>query len=733
MDKSSSTLRTDSNSLNPTAVDERISRLTGEFIDPKLEQQYQQLYWRERALQIRMVLIVSTLAYLLATWQNHIDLGNSEYFGWIMLSRILLFSFFMLSIIATFNNYSHTLRFQLLIFVTEIVTGITEAVETYAYHAAPDFENNLLSAPFLFFIILIYYAFIHIRWYLTTLASLIGGTILLGVYVVIVEGNLETIIRHPVMLLGVIAIGGGVIRSMNRLQRHSWLQGKKLANEVNERRRAEQIALEASRAKSEFLAVISHEIRTPLNSIMAMTEVLSEDPRLDNSDNQRQLNILSTAGHHLKDLVEDILDFSRFEANVNRVVNAPFDLRETVKRAIISTQGLAQNKGLELTVDLDSQLPQLLIGDKQRIRQILINLVGNAIKFTEQGTVKVTISRSDSADNQIQICVSDTGIGIPPQELERIFDPFQQVDSSVTRKYQGVGLGLTICRNLVEQMQGTIYAQNNANGGALFTVTLPLAVATYPPDAKHPAPPQNKPELLSPANAINILVIEDSELNRQVIAEYLKHTRCKVIFAHNGREGVESYQKNLFDIVLMDLHMPDIDGISTTYAIRQLEQQRHLNRTPIVIVSADSQQEAIERAQHCDIDDFIVKPISRAELFHALNQFTGNHDTVFATTPNEKEENTLQPLLPRFYQQMAQDLEQMVLAFQQQEYAKLGLLAHVVKGHCQLFGFDELAASAKALQQNCNTTPLPLPQIASSWKDLQQGYQRYLTKRRVSE
>ena len=674
--------------LQHHANNEQLSSLKGEFINTELENNFIQSHWSDKARQIRIVLIISFFAYLFASFQNYLDLQNSEHFYSILLARFIQFGFFAWSIYVC-SVASNITKAQIIIFITEIITAIAEVIETLAYNQAENFDINLISAPFLFFIILIYYAFIPIRWSLTTIASLVGGTLIILAYLYIAEDHLESIIRHPVMLLGVIAIGAGVVRSMNIAQRQNWLQSKKLQNEIIERRRAEKRASQASKAKSEFLAVMSHEIRTPLNSILAMSEILSTDNELQNESSQRQLHILNIAGNHLSDIIGDVLDFSSIESRVISLSIKPIDLLETVEYAKSSIVNLAQQKNLQLNVEIGLDVPKFVLGDEQRIRQILINLIGNAIKFTEQGSINVSINRIKTLNNGILFSVKDTGIGIPETDLSKIFEPFQQSNFSSTRPHPGTGLGLAISSELVKQMNGQISARNNPNGGAIFEVIIPLEKTETPAEQfSHQAFKETNLEF-------NALIIEDSELNQIVFKEFLKQHDCTLDFYDNGLKALEALKSKDYDIILMDLHMPYIDGITVTEMIRNWEQENTLPSLPIIMISADNTVSNIEKAKKAGVNQYLNKPISRSILFSALIEHIP-HSMV--TTEEDSSESPLNVLLPKFFKLTTQHIEELHKEIDNSNQSRFITLTHTMKGHCQIFGFYELAESISELQ-----------------------------------
>jgi len=702
------------------AVDDRVSAWTGEFIDEPLEQTFLSAQWPIHARRIRIVLLVATISYLFAFYQNYLDLGNREFLWGIGAVHLLQFIAFGWGILESFAP-AFSSRLQYIVFFAEVLTGLSETVEMVSYQLA-GFTINLVSAPFFAFLILIFYIFVRIRLSLTTLATLLGSAMLYGGYYYIASDHLESIVRQPVMLLGLIVMGASMVRGMNRVDRHEWLQSKRLKIEISERRRAEIKALEASRAKGEFLAVMSHEIRTPLNSILAMSELLLADRKQQNDHHKRLLNILSTAGRHLNDLIEDILDFSRIEAKANNLAHEPLDLRKTVDKAITAVRHQANRKNLPLNVVIDASIPDLLVGDDQRIRQILINLVGNAIKFTDNGSVELRITRHDE---RVLFTVTDTGIGIPDKDLTRIFEPFQQSDSSTTRQYEGTGLGLAISQNLAQQMGGTITARNNPEGGAVFEFQLPLRIAEN--QAARTADKQPVVTAKLPTTHFKVLVVEDSELNRLVMEEFLAGADCDLQFTNNGRQGLEAFQKGHFDIVLMDMQMPEMDGATTSRLIRDWERRHGRKPVPIVIITADSQTETRERAMNAGVNGFLTKPLSQSALFETLNLYLAA-SSIPADT-QEQAHGALAPLLPRYFEQTEQDIQHMTLAVEHDDIERLNGLAHVIKGHSQMFGFSEVAKAATELETLTESANAPTPQLHATWEKLRDAFVEISTQR----
>lgn len=445
-------------------LDLHLSRLTGEFIDSAREQHFLHDQWLELARQVRVVLWLGIITYSIAFFQNYLDLSGSGYLGGVAFARLFMFGCFGLAIYVSYTP--HSPRLPWLIFMGEIATALSETVEMVAYQFS-GITINLISAPFYAFLILIFFIFLRISWWMTTVASLLGSGLLVLGYAYIAPDQLLSIMRHPILLVGIIAIGGGVTRVMNRSSRLSWELNRQLKHEIAVRRRSEENAVQTSKAMEDFLAVMSHEIRTPLNSILAMAEMLTLSTD-DANRTRRLVDILSRAGQHLHELVENVLDYSSMQADAVMVREREFNLRKTTEEAVSSLKTLAEKKGLTLRMAFDPYLPIKVKGDPKRIRQILINLIGNAIKFTPSGNIEVRLEHTSIIAHGVCFTVTDSGPGIPEDDLDRIFNAFHQATVSDDLERQGVGLGLSICQRLIAQMQGTIVARNRPAGGGRF-------------------------------------------------------------------------------------------------------------------------------------------------------------------------------------------------------------------------------------------------------------------------
>jgi PAS domain S-box-containing protein len=487
--------------------------------------------------------------------------------------------------------------------------------------------------------------------------------------------------------------------------------------DITQRKRDAEEMLQLQKAKELFLANISHEIRTPINGIAGMATLLSQNPTRE--EQVTYLNAIKSAADNLKVIINDILDLASIESGKLKFEKIGFCLKDLLSSLLDTFSVQAMEKGVQLMLNIDSEADKIVVGDPVRLNQILINLISNAIKFTPSGSIKLSCRVVGHSKGKLffEFEVKDTGIGIPKEKLSSIFERFSQADASITRKYGGTGLGLTIVKQLVDLQHGQISVQSTDDKGSTFTVVIPYPLGSMDHIANSSLKANHSQTFKSSLKNLNVLLVEDNDINRLYASSILKTWHCNITAAENGFVALEKIKNENFDIILMDLQMPVMDGYEATKAIRLQDSPK--GKVPVIALTANATRGEIEKCRAAGMNDCIAKPFTPEDLFGMLIKHMHTHESdetsledipsrhrwvnlSYLRSVSNNDTAFIKEMIETFLVSMPRTLEEMHAFVEKKDWKSVGKTIHKIKPSLSMIGMHALKTHATELEELCN-------------------------------
>jgi PAS domain S-box-containing protein len=475
--------------------------------------------------------------------------------------------------------------------------------------------------------------------------------------------------------------------------------------DITQRKKDAEELLRAQKAKEQFLANISHEIRTPINGIAGMATLLSKSPSIE--EQTTYLNAIQSAADNLKVIINDILDLASIESGKLKFEKIGFSLKDLLVSLIGTYSVQAAEKEVELTLTVQDKADNILLGDPVRLNQILINLISNAIKFTHAGSIHVDVyvEREEKTKSYFRFDVKDTGIGIPQEKLSSIFESFGQADASVTRKYGGTGLGLTIVKQLAELQRGSISVQSKEDEGSTFSVVIPYEIGKADDFIEATGRAKKSGPYKGGLQSLSVLLVEDNDINRLYASSILKKLDCITEIAENGYVAVEKLKTGVFDVILMDVQMPVMDGLEATKAIRMSDPPK--SEIPIIALTANATSKDIEKCHAAGMNAYVAKPFTPDDLYRVLVKYrtpriasplVHHPDLTHLKSISNGDQAFVKEMVTTILGSLPQHTEEILALLEKKETDKLSKSLHKIKPTLTMIGLKDLREEVVRLE-----------------------------------